>query len=205
MLTVTQGKTGRFLAGLIFFLAGAIILAGCGGGTDTETPATTTPTGTTATTGATGTSGTGGTLRKIPTPSTLEIRAVDKTVNKYPDEYSVNIGFTPNTDTPTFFTDALNKKKPIFLEFYAEADSLSDKMAFGITELQSKYGDRVTFILLNADKPQTYGALSEQLPVQYVPQIFIFNGSSTIIRSYTGYVDQDRLDQAIYDAVNRGY
>jgi thiol-disulfide isomerase/thioredoxin len=189
---------------LIFGLSA--LLAGCGGGSSTTSTTTTTgTTGTTSTTTSTGSTDSTGSLRKIPTPSTLDIKTVDKTVNKYPDQYSVNIGFTPNADTPAFFSDALKKKKPILLEFYAEGDSLSDQMASGIADLQKKYADAAVFILLDSDKPQTYGALSEQLPVQYVPQIFIFNGSATIIRSYTGYVDQDRLDQALYDAVNRGY
>lgn len=178
----------------------ALLLAGCGG-TDTTTTPATTGTTSTATVATSGTSG----LHKIPTPSTLQVKPVDKTVNKYPDQNTVNIVFTPNTDTPAFFADALKAKKPLFIEFYGEGDALSNQMAAGIAELEQKYADQVTFILLNADKPQTYGALSEQLPVQYVPQVFIFNNKSTIIRSFTGYSDKDSLDQALYDAVNRGY
>ncbi len=187
---------GKSLAVGILFIAASVLLAGCGGGTDTAT--STTGTATTATTSTSG-------LKKIPTPSTLTVKPVDTTVNKFPDQYTVNILFTPNSDTPAFFADAIKSKKPIFVEFYGENDSISDQMAAGIAELQTQYASQVTFILLNSDKPQTYGALSEQLPVQYVPQVFIFNNKSTIIRSYTGYSDKARLDQALYDAVNRGY
>ena len=192
-------KSGSHLVIAAVVLAAMFVLTGCGGGTDT--PTTTTGTTPTTTTGATGTSG----LKKIPTPSTLEVKPVDTAVNKYPDQYTVNILFTPNADTPAFFADALKAKKPIFLEFYGENDAISDQMAAGIAELQQKYANQATFILLNADKPQTYGSLSEQLPVKYVPQVFVFNNKSTIIRSYTGYSDKARLDQALYDAVNRGY
>jgi thiol-disulfide isomerase/thioredoxin len=194
-------EPGVFALTVVTLMAGALVLAGCGGGTDTTS--TTSTTGTTATTG-TSTTATSG-LRKIPTPSTLQVKPVDKAVSKYPDQFTVNILFTANTDTPAFFTDALKAKKVIFVEFYGEGDSLSDQMAGGIAELQQKYANKAIFLLLDADKPQTYGALSEQLPVQYIPQIFIFNNSATIIRSYTGYSDKDRLDQALYDAVNRGY
>jgi ABC-type glycerol-3-phosphate transport system substrate-binding protein len=184
----------------------ALLLAGCGG-TDTTTTTTTTTgtTGTTATTGTGSTTGGTGSLRKVPTPSTLEVKPVEKYNDKYPDEFAVNIVFKPNSDTPQFFTDALNKKMPILVEFYGEADSISSSMTQGISELQAKYGGRVMFILLDADNPQTYGSLSAQLPVQYIPQTFVFNKESTIIRSFTGFANKDRLDQALYDAVNRGY
>lgn len=179
----------------------ALLISGCGGGTE-ET--TTTDTTTTTTVPSTTTSSTS-TLRKIPTPSTLNVKPVEKYNDKYPDEFAVNIGFTPNAETPKFFTDALNKKKPIFIEFYGESDAVSDSMRQTIGELKQKYSGKVTFILLDADNPQSYGSLSAQLPVQYIPQTFVFNKESTIIRSFTGYVDKERLDQALYDAVNRGY
>jgi hypothetical protein len=182
----------------------AILLAGCGGGTDTTTTTSTT----TTTTGATDTgssTGTSGTLREIPTPSTLDVKPVEKYDDKYPDEFAVNITFKPNSDTPQFFIDALNRKLPLFVEFYGEADSISSSMTQSISELQSKYNGKAVFILLDADNPQSYGSLSAQLPVQYIPQTFVFNKNSTIIRSYTGYADKDRLDEALYDAVNRGY
>lgn len=103
------------------------------------------------------------------------------------------------------FTDALKKKQAIMVEFYGEGDAISDSMTQNIVELQQKYGGKVIFLLLDADNPQSYGSLSAQLPVQYIPQTFVFNKNSTIIRSFTGYVDKNRLDQALYDAVNRGY
>jgi ABC-type glycerol-3-phosphate transport system substrate-binding protein len=185
----------------------ALLISGCGGGTDTTTTTTLTTgtTGTTATTGTGSTTGGNGSLRKVPTPSTLEVKPVEKYNDKYPDEFAVNIVFKPNSDTPQFFTDALSKKIPIFVEFYGEADSISSSMTQGISELQAKYSGKVLFILLDADNPQTYGSLSAQLPVQYIPQTFVFNKESTIIRSFTGFANKERLDQALYDAVNRGY
>jgi thiol-disulfide isomerase/thioredoxin len=180
------------------FVAAALVLTGCGGGDDAATTATTPAAATAQPAGKSG-------LKEIPTPSTLEVMAVDTTVNKYPDQYTVNIKFKPNKDTPDFFKSAIEKKKPIFVEFYAENDALSDRMAQGIAELSQQYSNQAVFLLLDADKPQTYQTLSEQLPVRYVPQIFIFNSDATIIRSYTGYTDKQRLEQALYDAVNRGY
>jgi len=180
-----------------------LLAAGCGGGEETTTTTTNTPA--TSTTTPTTTTGGTGNLRKVPTPSTLEVKPVEKFNDKFPDEFAVNIVFTPNTDTPQFFTDALKKKMPMVVEFYGQVDSISSSMTQGISELQSKYSGKVLFILLDADNPQSYGSLSAQLPVQYIPQIFVFNKNSTIIRSYTGYVDKTRLDQALYDAVNRGY
>lgn len=185
---------------LALLIAVAILISGCGGSdTTTTTPTTSTTTGTGSTTGNTGN------LRKVPTPSTLDVRPVEKYNDKYPDEFAVNIVFKPNSDTPQFFTDALNKKLPIFVEFYGQADSISSSVKQGISELQAKYGGKVIFILLDADNPQSYGSLSAQLPVQYIPQTFVFNKDSTIIRSFTGYANKERLDQALYDAVNRGY
>jgi thiol-disulfide isomerase/thioredoxin len=185
---------------IICIIASLIVAAGCSGGSDT--PTDTKPTETTPA-GGTGTSV--GEKKDIPTPSTLKINPVEKSANKYPDEYAVNIEFTPNKDTPSFFVDALKKKKPVFLQFYGENDSLSDVMNAGVDELQQKYKNQVIFILLDADRPQTYGALAEQLPIYYTPQVLVFNNKSTIIRSYQGYIDKDRLEQGIYDAIYRGF
>lgn len=178
-----------------------LLVAGCSSGGGEEAKKQTTQQETA--TGGTGTSQ--GTEKEIPTPSTLKVNPVDKTATKYPDEFAVNIEFTPNKETPSFFADALKKKKPIFLQFYGENDSISDIMNAGVDELQQKYKNQMIFILLDADRPQTYGALAEQLPVYYTPQVLIFNNKSTIIRSYQGYTDKDRLEQGIYDAIYRGF
>ncbi len=177
-----------------------IVLSGCGGGAE-ETPTATPQTG--ATTGGTGTQQ--GTEKEIPTPSTLKVNPVEKTATKYPDEYAVNIEFTPNKETPSFFVDFLKTKKPIFLQFYGENDIISDKMNAGVDELQQKYKNQMVFVLLDADRPQTYGALAEQLPIYYTPQVLIFNNKSTIIRSYQGFTDKSRLEQGIFDAIYRGF
>lgn len=179
---------------LVFLLLVAVflIVVGCGG----ETAPTT------STTSSTGTS-----QEKTTefVPSTLTIREAQTSTGKFADEYAVNIRFTPNHETPAFFVNALRQKKPIFLEFYAEGDAITDAMLLGIDELQAEYKDRVIFLLLNGDRPQTYGNLSQQLPLTYTPQVLIFNKDGTIIRSFAGYVDKERLEQGIYDAINRGY
>lgn len=178
-------------------------VSGCGGGDTTTTPDTKTTT--TATTSTSTTSSGSGNLRKIPNSSTLEVKPVEKFNDKYPDEFAVNIVFKPNADTPQFFVDAINKKQPMLVEFFSGSDAISASMTQNVSEVQARYGGKALFILLDADNPQAYGSLSAQLPVQYVPQFFVFNKDSTIIRSFTGFVDKDRLDQALYDAVNRGY
>lgn len=178
----------------LLLLSASLVIVGCAGGETTPTK-TTTPS-----TGAGETKMTGEYV-----PSTLTVRDVQAPTGKFADEYAVNIKFTSNNETPAFFTNALRQKKPIFLEFYAEGDAITDAMVLGIDELQAEYRDRVVFLLLNGDRPQTYGNLSQQLPLTYTPQVFIFNREGTIIRSFTGYVDKERLEQGIYDAISRGY
>lgn len=121
------------------------------------------------------------------------------------DEFKVNIKFKSSEDTPTFFKNALALKKPILVEFYAEGDALTDSMMLQVDELQAGYKGKVTFILINANRPRVYGNLIQQLPLEYVPQVLIFNAEGTIIRSFTGYVDKETLEQGIYDAIYRGY
>ncbi len=202
MNSVRLKRTSRQILILSLIIIAMLILVGCGGGggEETEEKPTAQPGGAVPGSGATS-----GELEEIPTPSTVTIKPVDRSANYYPDEFAVNIEFKPNQDTPVFFKDALKKKKPIFLEFYGQNDILTDSMAMDISELQAQYKEQMTFILLNNDKPQTYGALASQLPIKYTPQIFIFNTKSTIIRSYTGYIDKDILEQGIYDAIYRGF
>lgn len=177
----------------LLLLAAFLMVTGCTGGA-------TAPKSTTPSTGAGEVKTTGEYI-----PPTLTIKEVQTPTGRFASDYVVNIEFTPNNETPAFFSNALRQKKPIFLEFYAEGDALTDAMVLGIDELQAEYRDRVVFLLLNGDRPQTYGNLSQQLPLKYTPQVLIFNKDGTIIRSFTGYVDKEQLEQGIYDAINRGY
>lgn len=120
-------------------------------------------------------------------------------------ESKVNIKFNPDDDTPSIFKNALALKKPIFVEFYAEGDPVTDATLLQVEELRSRYRDRVVFILINANRPSAFGNLVQQLPLEYIPQMLIFNGEGTIIRIFTGYMDKETLEQGIYDAIYRGY
>jgi thiol-disulfide isomerase/thioredoxin len=135
------------------------------------------------------------------TPSTLTKPVPEGRI----DQFKVDIKFKPDKDTPAFFRNALALKKPILVGFYAEGDALTDSMMLQVDELQARYKGKVTFILINANRPRAYGNLIQQLPLEYVPQVLIFNAEETIIRSFTGYVDKETLEQGIYDAIYRGY
>lgn len=163
----------------------ALFLFGCGS-SQTQAPS--------PTTGAPG--------GETPTPPTVAPKPVPEGKGT---ESKVNIKFKPDEDTPRIFKNALALKKPIFMEFYAEGDSLTDATLLQVEELRSRYRDRVIFILINANRPSAFGNLVQQLPLEYVPQVLIFNSEGTIIRIFTGYIDSETLEQGIYDAIYRGY
>lgn len=207
-LKVLMRAFALLLASILVFA-----LAGCASSSSSDTStSSTSSTGTAGATtpgAATGGSAPGGQIvapsSDIPMPPTITVKEVGQSATKYADADAVNWEFKANDETPGFFKDALAKKKPVFVEFYGDYDGVSDSMTAAVEALKAKYNTQVIFILLNVDRPQTYGTLADQLPIRYTPQFFIFNKSSTIVRQYQGYSDQKRLEQGIFDAISRGY
>jgi hypothetical protein len=110
---------------------------------------------------------------------------------------------TPNT--PRFFKEALEKKKPIILLFYAEGDVVSSQL---ITEIQKAVSDpdykgRFTLILLDTEDAEKSSRLAEEFGVNHVPQLALIDGQGTVQKEYRGYVDSTTIKQAMYSIINQ--
>jgi thiol-disulfide isomerase/thioredoxin len=151
-------------------------LTGCGGGTATSNK---TPTATAA--GATGT---------VPA-------ALQKTALPVPRQVQ------PDNQTPSWFKDALAKKKVIMLEFYSKGDPASNKIRPEIQAVYEKYSTDILLIILDTKEAEKSANLADQFGVSFTPQISIIDKDGKVIREFRGYVDSKVIDQAIYDALNR--
>lgn len=158
----------------------ALILAGCGGGTE-GTPAGTTSTvsGTTATAAGTATA-------QAPEPRP-----------------TVPYSFVVRQDTPNFFKEALKKKTPIFLVFYTDDDPTSQAVMQEVKSVYDQYNGAADFMSLKVGENDEISRLAQQFRIGFVPYVAVINRSGTVIFEKNGYVDSKVLEQAVYNAVNK--
>lgn len=122
-------------------------------------------------------------------------------VGKLPVPRGVEI--TPNT--PQFFQEALGKKKPIILLFYAEGDIVSSQL---ITEVkkavnESDYKGRFTIILLDIEDAEKSSRLAEEFGVNHVPQLALIDDQGTVQEEHRGYIDSMTIKQALYNIIHQ--
>lgn len=110
--------------------------------------------------------------------------------------------FEVGKTTPEFFKEALERKRPIIVFFYSENDTASDSVRENIKLVADKpqYSD-VIILALNINKPEHVFGLIEPLGVTYAPFIAVIDDTGTIVKEFSGYVDEKSLEQAIYDVV----
>lgn len=172
-----------FLMVAIFAVVIALFVSGCGGGgTETNTGANENQQGsnTQQTTQQTTVSATTPLAEPITLPKKFE---VDRT-------------------TPEFFKEALEKKRPLVVFFYSEEDTVSDMVRESIKNIAEKpqYSD-VIFLALNIKKPEHVFGLIKPLGVTYTPFVAVIDDTGTIVKEFSGYVDEKVLEQAVYDVV----
>ena len=62
--------------------------------------------------------------------------------------------------------------------------------------LESVWSDRVNFVYLHIDDPDTR-PFKSALGYQYQPHIFILDGEGTVLKQWVGYVDAATLEAAL--------
>ena len=165
------------IAVLVLAVTIAFILTSCGG--SEGTPATSTGTVSPETSGTTASIVMAPVILEVPRP------------------------FETSKETPKFFLKALKAKDPILLAFYNDDDSISREVLAEIKIVQEKYQGAATFLVLKSDLNDQTSSLAEQFKVGFIPYMAVLNRKGTIIFEKTGYVDNQVIEQAVYDAVNK--
>lgn len=65
--------------------------------------------------------------------------------------------------------------------------------------LESVWSDRVNFVYLDIDDPNTE-PFKSALGYQYQPHIFLLDGGGAILQQWVGYVDGTTLEAALTEA-----
>jgi hypothetical protein len=69
--------------------------------------------------------------------------------------------------------------------------------------LEDRYGDRINFVYLDIDNPDTAG-LKAELNYRFQPQFVLVDGQGNIIESWTGPVSEPILEGVLQKALEEG-
>jgi hypothetical protein len=62
--------------------------------------------------------------------------------------------------------------------------------------LEAEWGDRVNFVYLDIDDPNTQ-PFKAALGYQYQPHLFMVDGDGTVLQQWVGFVDEGTLERAL--------
>lgn len=157
-----------------------VILTGCGGGAEeltTEVPKEEPP-------------------GKVVQTEEGETAAVVEVTLPVPRE------FKSTDNTPKYFKEALDEKKPVLLMFYSDKGIDSLKQKDEIKYIFDEYQNDVIFMLLSIEEAEKTSQLADEFNVGDVPHISIIDPNGQVIREFRGsFVDGKVIEQIIYDII----
>lgn len=104
--------------------------------------------------------------------------------------------------TPKFLSEALAKKQPILIFIYKYNDSLSEAVKENIKKaLSLPEANKLIFMALDSEDPDQMTGIVDSLMVTSVPFVALIDEKGTIVKEFSGYVDEKTLMQAVYDLV----
>lgn len=89
-----------------------------------------------------------------------------------------------------------------FIMFFAYWDGISKAMAPVISLLEEEYGDEINFIYLDIDNPAT-SSLKKTLKYQYQPEYYLLDEAGSLLKSWTGFVDESELRTEFSNALSK--
>ncbi len=87
---------------------------------------------------------------------------------------------------------------PLLVEFYTDECHTCQIVTPWVHQLQDKYRNQLTFVMINLDDPQQ-NAIANIFAVQYVPAIFVFDAKHMVKAQVdtSAYASKKDLDKAI--------
>jgi len=67
--------------------------------------------------------------------------------------------------------------------------------------LEAEYGDRMGFVYINVDDPQTLD-IKRALEFEYMPYFVLLDGNGTILKQWNGQVTREAFVDEFYYALN---
>jgi len=129
-----------------------------------------------------------------PTPTRTDTPTATRTPLPAPPWINVKLTATDPS------TVRLALGKPQLVEFFAFWSGPSLAMAPVIQSVEGEYRDRVNFVYLDIDDPET-DALKRQLHFRLEPHFILLDENGNVLRQWVGYMSVTQLRQALDSAI----
>lgn len=174
----SMNKPFKSIAAVLVMALAAFLFAGCGGGDeDTAPPPKQAKTNTSASAAATKSE-----------PAEMPEDLVGQTVS-------------PTKDSPENFNKAIEDQRPILVMFYLPAPYDDSQVRSSVMTLQGRYRGQMEFFTYLYSDAQTYQDLATVLRVNSTTAVIIINRQGVVQRAWTGYVDEESIEQGIQEAL----
>lgn len=160
------------------------LLAGCGGGEDETTQPVTRAAASNGADGSKASSKAKASAEDVSQPEML----IDQVI-------------VPTEDSPEDFNESIEKRQPIAVTFYQLGPSDDADVRTAMNSLESRYKGQMDFYTYLYSDGERYKDLATLLLVDTTPTVVIINEESRVQRAWTGYADEDSLEQGIVEAL----
>ncbi|MFA6002000.1 MAG: hypothetical protein WC828_07820 [Thermoleophilia bacterium] len=107
---------------------------------------------------------------------------------------------TPTEQSPKDFTDSIKKRRPIVVLFYMTGPYDDTQVRSSVSTLESRYRGQVDFYTYLYSDSGRYMDLPMLLNVNTTPSLVIINKQATVQRAWTGFADNQSIEQGIVEA-----
>lgn len=108
----------------------------------------------------------------------------------------------PTEQSPEDFRQALEDRRPVVVFFYMPEPADDSRVRTSIMTLQSRFRGQVEFLDYLYSDAEDYGDLVQLLKVNSTPTVVVINYQAQVQRAWTGFVDEDSIEQGIVEALN---
>lgn len=173
----SMNRSHKLLTAVLMIALAVFLLAGCGGGEE-ET---------------------------APPPKAEKKSSNNKQVTLEPSDMPENLvgqAIVPTKDSPEDFVRAMDEKRPIMVTFYMTPGPTDDSdVKSSVNALEGRYRGQMEFFDYLYSDGDNYKDLVTLLSVNTTPTVVIINRQGTVQRAWTGYVDEQSIEQGIVEAI----
>lgn len=106
----------------------------------------------------------------------------------------------PTEQSPGDFRRSLENRRAVVVTFYMTGPADDSKVRSAIMSLEGRYKGQADFYNYLYTDGAKYGDLNTLLKVNATPAVVIINRQAKVQRAWTGYADEDSLEQGIVEA-----
>jgi hypothetical protein len=123
------------------------------------------------------------------------------TVSSYGITGYAPLKLTPSAQTPSFIKSRLAEERGIVLLVYCKGAADDDEMLSSFNHVKAQYSADSSFFSFEARESGQLGDTLQQLRVSNPPVLAVIRGSGDVAELYTGWIDEEVMEQVVADAV----